>query len=44
MEPLVWFRYEDDTFVIWQHGKQEVDKFLDHLDSQQAAIQFTMEL
>jgi len=24
----VWFRYVDDTFVIWRHGRAELCKFL----------------
>ncbi len=44
MKPLVWLRYVDDTLVVWQHGKQELYKFLDHLNSRHSAIQFTMEL
>jgi hypothetical protein len=41
--PTCWFRYVDDTFVIWSHGEQELDFFLDHLNSRNPKIQFTME-
>ena len=44
LKPLVWFRYVDDNFVVRQHGRDELDKFLGHLNSQHPAIQFTMEL
>ena len=36
-------RYVDDTFVLWTHGVNELDAFLNHLNSQYPAIQFTME-
>jgi hypothetical protein len=32
-KPLSWFRYVDDTFVIWPHGPKQADEFLDHLNS-----------
>jgi hypothetical protein len=28
-----WFRYVDDTFVIWQHGPDKLIDFLHHLNS-----------
>ena len=31
-KPVCWFRYVDDTFVIWPHGKQELGQFLNHLN------------
>jgi hypothetical protein len=33
-----WFRYVDDTFVIWPHGPDKLKDFLNH-----HCIQFTME-
>jgi hypothetical protein len=32
-KPLCWFRYVDDTFVIWTHGPGKLSEFLDHLNS-----------
>ncbi|XP_011064502.1 PREDICTED: uncharacterized protein LOC105152108 [Acromyrmex echinatior] len=29
----VWFRYVDDTFVIWRHGRAELRKFLTFLNN-----------
>ena len=43
MKPEAWFRYVDDTFIVWRHGEDELVKFLDHLNSQHPSIQFTME-
>jgi hypothetical protein len=30
---LCWFRYMNDTFVIWPHGPGKLSEFLDHLNS-----------
>jgi len=43
MKPTCWLRYVDDTFVIWSHGKDELDRFLTHINSIHKNIQFTME-
>jgi hypothetical protein len=41
--PLCWFHYVDDTFVIWPHGPEKLEGFLDHLYGIHRIIQFTME-
>ena len=38
-----WSRFVDDTFLIWAHGKEELNKFVDHLNSQNDSIKFTKE-
>ena len=43
MKPKVWRRYVDDTFVLWSHGRETLESFLNHLNSHHNAIQFTME-
>jgi hypothetical protein len=43
-KPTHWYRYVDDTFVIWPHGEEELRKFLDHLNSIHHNIKFTMEV
>ncbi|XP_063969468.1 uncharacterized protein LOC135157522 [Lytechinus pictus] len=43
-KPKVWLRYVDDTFVVWQHGAEETNNFLRHLNSQHECIKFTMEM
>jgi hypothetical protein len=30
-KPVCWFRYVDDTFVIWPHGQEKLEDFLIHL-------------
>ena len=42
-KPNLWIRYVDDVFAILPHGDQALDEFLNHLNSQHPAIQFTME-
>ncbi|XP_023726043.1 uncharacterized protein LOC111874629, partial [Cryptotermes secundus] len=32
-KPRCWFRYVDDTFVIWPHGPDKLKDFLNHLNS-----------
>jgi len=41
-KPKIWKRYVDDTFTVL--GNDCVDSFLQHLNSQQPAIRFTMEI
>ena len=42
-KPLCWFRYVDDTFVIWPRGREKLTEFLTHLSVFHTNIQFTME-
>ena len=42
-KPRLWVRYEDDTFVIWQHGLDKLEPFQQHLNSLRNPIKFTME-
>ncbi|GJQ78547.1 hypothetical protein Trydic_g11659 [Trypoxylus dichotomus] len=43
-KPTVWWRCVDDTLVIWPHGRDKLDRFLEHLNGVHSNIQFTMEL
>jgi len=43
-KPACWYRYVDDTFVIWPHGHEKLIEFLNHLNGIQNKIQFTMEI
>ena len=43
-KPATWLRYVDDTFVIWNEGRDKLLDFLEHLNSIRPSIQFTMEL
>ncbi|GJQ70936.1 hypothetical protein Trydic_g20433, partial [Trypoxylus dichotomus] len=41
LKPNMWPRYVDDTFVMWSHGVERIDGFLEHLNSLQELIEFT---
>ncbi|KAK9874835.1 hypothetical protein WA026_005651 [Henosepilachna vigintioctopunctata] len=43
LKPTHWYRYVDDTFVVWSHGQEKLLEFLNHLNSIHPQIQFTME-
>ena len=40
LKPLVWWRYIDDIFMIWEHGEEKLS-FLDLLNSCHPSIKFT---
>jgi hypothetical protein len=42
-KPLCWFRHVDDTSIIWPHGPQKLEEFLDHPNGLHKNMQFTME-
>ena len=44
LKPDFWFRYLDETNVKWPHGNDNVNNFVEHLNSQSTNIHFTMEL
>lgn len=43
-KPKLWLRYVDDTFVIWPHGKVNLDTFLEVLNNEEETIKFTVEI
>ena len=43
-KPATWLCYVDDTFVVWNEGRDKLLDFLEHLNSNRSSIQFTMEL
>ncbi|XP_025996818.2 uncharacterized protein LOC105198378 [Solenopsis invicta] len=44
LKPSTWFRYVDDIFVIWSHGKETLPPFLAFLNAQHPNIKFTMKV
>ncbi|KAK5645676.1 hypothetical protein RI129_004140 [Pyrocoelia pectoralis] len=44
LKPKYWYRYVDDTFVIWNHGAESLNNFLDHLNNIHPNIKFRMEV
>jgi len=43
-KPTKQYKYVDDTFVVWPHGEDELQRFLEHLNSIHQNIAFTMEV
>ena len=43
-KPLVWFRYIDDVFFIWTHGKETLSWFLEDLNNFHPNIKFSHEV
>ena len=43
LQPLLWLRYIDDIFCVWQHGESELDNFTEHLNNAHRSIKFTTE-
>ena len=42
-KPLIWLRYIDDIFFIWTHGEQQLETFLNDLNSFSPNLNFTSE-
>ena len=40
LKPLVWYRYIDDIFFIWTHGREELDKFLQYANNNRHGMVF----
>jgi hypothetical protein len=43
LQPLVWVKFLDDIFCIWQHGLEELNEFYKHINSANPNLKFTME-
>ena len=43
-KPKLWVRYVDNTFVIWQHGQDKLESFLELLNNMRDPIKFTIEI
>ena len=42
-QPLVWFRFIDDIFLIWAHGEKSLKKFMMEFNNFNPNIKFTYE-
>ena len=44
--PTTWKRFRDDVFVVWRHGSEALNLFLDYLDNLDdfGKIKFTMQV
>ena len=43
LSPRLWLHYVDDTFVLWPHGQDELQRFHEHLNGQHLNINITLE-
>ena len=43
-QPKIYLRYIDDIFMLWQHGEEDLDKFVKHLNNCVETIKFTHEI
>ena len=43
-KPKLWLRYVDDTFIIWQHGKEKLETFFNYVNNVTPSIKFTYEV
>ena len=43
-QPLLYLRYIDDIFLIWTHSRQDLDLFVEHLNSRENNIKFSTEI
>ena len=41
--PSIWWRYIDDVFVIWPHGKEHLRTFIKYINDCHPLIKFTVE-
>ena len=44
LQPILWIRFIDDIFIIWQHGRESLLKFINHLNIVHPTIKFTKEI
>ena len=42
-KPIIWCRYIDDIYYIWEHGEESLEKFLNKLNTFNPTIKFTAE-
>ena len=40
-KPMIWWRYIDDIFFIWEHGEETLEKVVNKLNSFHPTIKFT---
>jgi len=44
LQPLKYLRFLDDCFLIWQHSLEELDLFVNHMNTRMESIKFTKEV
>ena len=43
-KPLLWLRFIDDIFMIWTHGRDELQRFINYLNNIHPKIKFTSDI
>ena len=43
LKPYLWWRYIDDIFMVWTHGEDKLEDFINHINSLHSTIKFTHE-
>ena len=44
IKPLVWKRFIDDIFSLWNVSRDEISKFIEQANKRHPAIKFTAEI
>ena len=44
LKPTLWVRFIDDIFLLWDHGRESLDKFITYLNEVHETIKFTYEI
>ena len=42
-KPMIWWRYIDDIFFIWEHGEESLKVFKEQVNIFHSTIKFTAE-
>ena len=42
-KPVIWWRYIDDIFFIWEHGEESLKVFIEEVNMFNSTIKFTAE-
>ena len=44
LQPTLWKRFIGDIFLIWSHGREQLQEFINHLHTVHPTIKFTSEI
>ena len=44
LKPLIWWRYIDDIFMIWSHGRENLNIFIQNFDQFHPTIKLTWDI
>ena len=42
-KPMIWWRYIDDIFFIWEHGEESLKVFIEQVNMFHSTVKFTAE-